>query len=86
MNTLFTIPEPDGGTLIINKETGQNGNSYDKSQDLGRVSMNSLSRDTTTEAFTNTVEEREGGGQIHLIWGETVYSVNFDIQPYVSRM
>ncbi|MEQ9412734.1 MAG: DUF2911 domain-containing protein, partial [Cyclobacteriaceae bacterium] len=37
--TLFTIPEKDGGVLIINKQTGQNGQSYDETRDLGRVPM-----------------------------------------------
>lgn len=78
--TLFTIPEPDGGTLIINQETGQNGNSYDPSMDLGRVSMEISTQDEVTEPFTIMVEESGDGGVINLIWGETVFSSEFDIQ------
>ncbi|MDR9418489.1 DUF2911 domain-containing protein [Gracilimonas sp.] len=77
--TLFTIPEEDGGTLIINSETGQNGNSYDESQDLGRVSMNVNTKEDVTEAFTITVEETDEGGRINLIWGNTVYYRDFEI-------
>lgn len=77
--TLFTIPQPDGGTLIINKQTGQNGQSYDESRDLGRVPMAVSTKDDVTEAFTITVEETTGGGSLNLIWGNTVFSVNFRI-------
>ncbi len=78
--TLFTIPEPDGGTLIINKQTGQNGRTYDQERDLGRVPMNVETKPESTEAFTITVEENGNGGVLKLIWGNTVYSVDFDIK------
>lgn len=78
--TLFTIPEKDGGTLIINSETGQNGNSYDKKQDFGRVPMEVSTKDEVTEAFTISIEETESGGQINLTWGNTVYSSAFEIE------
>ncbi|MEX2477125.1 MAG: DUF2911 domain-containing protein [Gracilimonas sp.] len=78
--TLFSIPEADGGMLIINSQTGQNGNSYDESRDLSRVPMEVSTQNETTEAFTITVEETDEGGRINLIWGETVYSSNFVIE------
>lgn len=78
--TLFTIPEQDGGTLIINRETGQNGRSYDESRDLGRVPMEISQQQDTTEAFTIRIEESEDGGVLKLIWGQTVFSADFQIQ------
>ncbi|MAO66483.1 MAG: hypothetical protein CL666_15945 [Balneola sp.] len=78
--TLFTIPKQDGGTLIINKQTGQNGQSYDQSRDLGRVPMEISTKEEITEAFTIRVEETEEGGQLNLIWGETVFSSDFTVQ------
>jgi hypothetical protein len=77
--TLFTIPEPDGGTLIINNQTGQNGRSYDQGRDLGRVPMQISTKDEVTEAFTISVEETKSGGQINLIWGNTVFSTDFTV-------
>ncbi len=77
--TLFSIPQPDGGTLIINKQTGQNGRTYDEARDLGRVPITISSKDDITEAFTITVEETDAGGSINLIWGQTVFSVPFEI-------
>lgn len=78
--TLFTIPEEDGGTLIINKETGQNGQSYDEEQDLGRVPMEISTKEEVTEAFTIRVEETDKGGQLNLIWGNTVFYSEFTVQ------
>ncbi|MEO9887787.1 MAG: DUF2911 domain-containing protein [Balneola sp.] len=77
--TLFTIPEKDGGTLIINKQTGQNGRTYDESRDLGRVPMQVSKKEENTEGFTIEVAENGEGGVLKLIWGNTVYSVDFEI-------
>lgn len=78
--TLFTIPEPHGGTLIINKQTGQNGQSYDESRDLGRVPMEISDQPGVTEQFTIEVEETNTGGVLKLIWDRTVFSVDFEIR------
>ncbi len=77
--TMFTIPEADGGTFIINKQTGQNGRTYDEARDLGRVPMSVLSKEESTEAFTITVEGSGDEGRLNLIWGNTVYYVDFEI-------
>jgi hypothetical protein len=37
--TLYTIPEATGGTLIVNRQTGQGGTTYDATRDLGRVRL-----------------------------------------------
>lgn len=78
--TLFTIPEEDGGTLMINKQTGQNGQSYDADRDLGRVPLDLSKKEDVTEAFTIDLEETDTGGVLKLIWGETVFSVDFIVQ------
>jgi len=78
--TLFTIPEQNGGTLIINKQTGQNGRTYDQSRDLGRIPMDITYKDDITEAFTITVEETESGGRLNLIWGNTIFSSDFSVK------
>ncbi|WP_421978625.1 DUF2911 domain-containing protein [Roseivirga seohaensis] len=77
--TFFTIPEPDGGTLIINKQTGQNGQSYNQDRDLGRVPMQISQQKEVTEPFTIKIEESENGGVIKLIWDQTVFSIDFII-------
>lgn len=77
--TLFSIPAPDGGILIINKQTGQNGNSYDEAQDLGRVSMQITKNDTSVELFTIDAVERGDNGVLQLKWGDTVFEVPFEV-------
>ncbi|HLR90932.1 MAG TPA: DUF2911 domain-containing protein [Balneolaceae bacterium] len=77
--TLFSIPEEDGGVLIINTQTGQNGQSYDPDRDLGRVPMEITTKEDTTERFTITVDEIETGGVLRLIWGETILSAEFEM-------
>jgi hypothetical protein len=77
--TLFSIPQPEGGTLIINKQTGQNGNSYDESRDLGRVPMTITTNDESVELFTIDAIERDDMGVLQLKWGETIFEVPFEI-------
>ncbi len=49
--TLYSIPEADGWTLIVNKQTGQWGTNYDAAQDLGRVKMNVSKAASPVETF-----------------------------------
>lgn len=79
--TLFTIPEPDGGILIINTQTGQNGNRYDESRDLGRVSMTRIQNEEMIELFTIEVHEREEKGVLQLKWGKDIFEVEFEVLP-----
>lgn len=78
--TLFTIPESDGGTLIINKQTGQNGRSYNEDRDLGRVPMQISTNTDNTEVFTIEIQESTSGGELRLLWGETVFTVPFTVR------
>jgi hypothetical protein len=77
--TLFTIPEEDGGTLMINEETGINGQAYDEENDLGRVPMQIDTRPEVTEQFTIEVEGSGEDGVLNLIWDQTVFSIDFEI-------
>ena len=79
--TLFSIPEPDGGTLIINRETGQKGTAYDASQDLGRVPMRHFTVDWSRELFTITLAiiEASEGREFWLQWGNDVFAVPFTV-------
>ena len=75
--TLFSIPEEEGGTLIINQQTGQNGQAYDQSRDLMRVPMQRENNAETIEDFTIQVVETKDGGSLELLWDRTIYFVNF---------
>ena len=78
--TLFTIPEPTGGQLILNRQTGQNGRSYDSSLNLGSVPMRLVSSTGDRELFTIDVRTKSEEGVLELIWGNTQFEVEFRVQ------
>ncbi len=79
--TLFSVPEREGGLLIINLQTGQAGTAYDASQDLGRVPMQARPLPETVELFTITVTEEKSGGWLRIQWDRTELVVPFRVVP-----
>ena len=77
--TLFTIPEEDGGILIINKQTGQNGRSYDEAMDLGRTAMTRVENTDYVEEFTITVTGSGSDAALNLLWGNANYTVPIEL-------
>jgi hypothetical protein len=75
--TLYTIPEQDKWTLVVNKQTGQWGTEYDQKQDLGRVPMQVSKTDKPVEMFTIAIEPKGNGGTIKMTWANTAASVDF---------
>ena len=73
--TLYTIPAPDGGTLIVNTETGQGGTTYNEDMDLGRVPMTRISLDDSVEIFTISIEGPPTSRTLHLKWDQTAFTV-----------
>lgn len=69
--TLFTIPEQNGGTLIVNRQTGQGGTTYDQARDLGRVRMIPRSLAEPVELFTILVTPTGSTGELRLQWDRT---------------
>lgn len=69
--TLFTIPERDGGLLIVNQQTGQGGTTYDAKRDLGRVRMTARSLTEPAELFTIRVSPIGARGELRLQWDRT---------------
>ena len=66
--TFYSIPEADGGWLIISKATGQNGQQYDEKQDLGRVRLHARDLPDPVETFTISAREEAGRGVLALQW------------------
>jgi hypothetical protein len=75
--TLFSMLTATGGVLIINRQTGQNGQTYDPARDLGRVPVRPMPLGEEVEAFTITARERGGRGQLALQWDRTEYVAEF---------
>jgi hypothetical protein len=79
--TLFSIPEEDGGWLIVNRQTGQTGTAYDSAQDLGRVRMRRRTVPEPVEAFTIHAETVcEDAGMLRLSWDTSEFTVPFRVR------
>jgi hypothetical protein len=74
--TIFTIPNPDKWTLIINKKTGEWGIPYKyEADELTRVDLTLLPISSPVENFTITFDQRRGGCVLNMRWENTEASV-----------
>ena len=74
--TLYTLPGATAWKLIINKQTGQWGTEYDKSQDLARVDMKVGQLPAPLEEFTISFDKTgSNSATLKLEWDTTVASV-----------
>ena len=78
--TLFSVPERDGGWLIINKETGQAGTAHDPAQDLGRVRLATRTLSSPVEIFTIKAETDGGNHLLRLQWDNAERVVPFRVR------
>ncbi len=78
--TLFSIPAADGGVLIINKQTGQNGQQYDAARDLGRVPLRARPLTSEVEGFTISTRAENGRGVLALQWDRTELVAEFTVE------
>jgi hypothetical protein len=69
--TLYSIPEQGGGTLIVNRQTGQGGTTYEMARDLGRVRLASRPLSSPAEQFTIAVTGTGNSGELRLQWSGT---------------
>lgn len=68
--TLWTVPREDGVELIVNRQIGQWGTSFDQSQNLGTTSLRSETVTPAVEKFTISVVPRDARtGDLVLEWG-----------------
>jgi len=79
--TLFSVPEREGGVLIVNRETGQAGTAHDPTKDLGRVPLQARPLAETVELFTISVSEDASGGWLRIQWDRTELVVPFRVVP-----
>lgn len=75
--TIFTLPNADQWTLIINKKTGEWGIPYQyESDELARVDMKVSKLPASMEDFTISYEKSGSGCTMHIDWEATRASVN----------
>ncbi len=74
--TLWTVPHVSGVELVVNKQTGQWGTEYRRSEDLGKAPMASDSVDPPVEKFTISIEPTGGRrGTLAMAWGTFQWTV-----------
>jgi hypothetical protein len=80
--TLFiNLADPAHWQLVVNKQIHQWGLSYDKGQDLGRITMGMSKPAATVETMKWTVTNAGGNrGKIQLEWGDLAASVPFTVK------
>ncbi|MES2517953.1 MAG: DUF2911 domain-containing protein [Bacteroidota bacterium] len=69
--TLFTIPEKNNWTVIINQEVGQWGLSYDDKKNVLSVPVPSSQADSSAEQFKIDFAEQPNGADMILQWDST---------------
>jgi len=76
--TIFTIPNPDKWTLIINKKSGEWGIPYKyEADELGRVDMKVSATSGPVENFTIAFDQTGNACRLNLSWENTQASVEF---------
>jgi hypothetical protein len=68
--TLWTVPRATGVELVVNRQHGQWGTSYDRSQDLGRAPVAASTTTAPVEAFTISIAPTDATrGTLAMEWG-----------------
>jgi hypothetical protein len=76
--TIFTIPNQDKWTLIINKKTGEWGIPYKyESDELGRVGMKVSQSPSSVENFTIAFSQKGNACEMSVSWEKTKATADF---------
>ena len=77
----INVANPAAWELIVNKETGQSGMTYDAKQELGRVKMTIGKPPAMVEQLKYTLSGAGGNkGKLQLDWENVAASVNFTVK------
>jgi hypothetical protein len=75
--TLYVlVKDSEKWKLIINKQSDQNGDSYDPSMDLGRVDMKMEKPSVPIEKLQYTISATGNAGKFQLEWENHIASVS----------
>jgi hypothetical protein len=79
--TLYTLPSEGTWKLIINKQTGQWGLTYNQSRDLGRVKMTMSKPPAKIETYKMTLSSTgPKAGKLQLEWDNYIASVPITVK------
>ena len=77
--TIFTIPEQDKWTLIVNKHTGEWGIPYKyESEELAQIPMSASKTSAAVENFTIGFDQSDGACTLRLSWENTQASLKLN--------
>lgn len=79
--SLFALPGPTTWTVIVNKQTGQPGTSYDPEQDLMRLAFAVSKLPESVERLTVHVVPTTTGGALQFDWATSRASADFTVVP-----
>ncbi|HEX2205359.1 MAG TPA: DUF2911 domain-containing protein [Longimicrobium sp.] len=71
--SLYTLPQPDRWTLIVNRKTGESGreDTYDPAQDVARIPMRFRALDAPVETLTIRLDPEGDGAVLRVAWETT---------------
>jgi hypothetical protein len=78
--SLWTLPTPQGWTLILNSRIDQNGTRYDSTRDVARLGMRVALLPEPVEQLTIAVQPQNRGGVLKVAWESTEASVPFTVR------
>jgi hypothetical protein len=79
--TIYVLVNAQPWQLIINKQTGQSGMTYDQNQDLGRIPMDMSKPPAPIETYKMTLSSTgANAGKLQLEWENTIASVPFTVK------
>jgi len=71
-HTIYSLPSADTWQLIINKQTGQWGLTYEQGQDLGRIPMKAKPMTSPQEVMSISFENTKANStELHVRWETT---------------
>lgn len=80
--SLFTLWQGSAATLIVNRQTGQAGNEYDRAQDLARIPLRVTRLEQPLESFSVwLIPARDAGasGELRMAWGTIQYAADWRV-------
>lgn len=84
--TLYTLPSESQWKLIINKQTGQWGTTYNPELDFMRIELNKKMLKSPIEKLVISLEKNgNGSGVLKIEWEQTSLSISFKVKNKERR-
>jgi hypothetical protein len=77
--SMWTVPGQKEWQIVFNKQTGQPGTTYDKSQDLAREKMTILKASKPIEQLLISIDDTPEGGLLKIEWGTVSARIPFQV-------